>query len=88
MNSVCKRKLMKFAQSISFKPASLHQLVCFVVLTFALLSHASQVQAPVVEKGLVSYWSFDKADVEGEIVKDGWGKKRWGLFWFSQTSDR
>ena len=79
---------MKFAQSISFKPSSLHQLVCFVVLTFALLSHASQVQAQVVEKGLVSYWSFDKADVEGKIVKDGWGKKRWGLFWFSQTSDR
>ena len=61
---------MKFAQSISFKPAILHQLVCFVVLTFALLSHASQVQAQVMEKGLVSYWSFDKADVEGKIVKD------------------
>ena len=73
---------MEFAKAISFNPADLHQLVCFVVLTFALLSHAPQAQAQVMEKGLVSYWSFDKADVEGEIVKDGWGKND-GVFFGS-----
>jgi hypothetical protein len=31
-------------------------------------------QAQLVTDGLVSYWSFDKADIKGDEVRDAWGK--------------
>ena len=65
---------MKFTKSIIFKTVSLRQAICFLILAVALLSHARLAIAQVVEKGLVSYWTFDKADIEGDMAKDVWGK--------------
>lgn len=31
-------------------------------------------KSEVVTEGLVSYWTFDKADIEGDTVKDVWGE--------------
>lgn len=31
------------------------------------------VRGRVIANGLISYWTFDKADIEGEFVKDVWG---------------
>ncbi len=44
-----------------------------IILTLALASSVLQVnpsQSQVVRDGLVNYWSFDAADVEGNTVKD------------------
>ena len=46
--------------------------VLTVIATF--LSNSHLLEARVVEEGLVSYWSFDKADVKNKKVKDVWGK--------------
>ena len=35
--------------------------------------YANVAKAQVVTKGLVSYWSFDKADIKDKTVKDVWG---------------
>jgi hypothetical protein len=34
---------------------------------------ANAAKAQVIEDGLVSYWSFDEADIDGDTVKDLWG---------------
>ena len=65
---------MKFTKFITSKPVSLDKITGFCILAVVLLAHVPQVVAQVVEKGLVSYWSFDKVDVKGKIVKDSWGK--------------
>lgn len=42
-----------------------------LILTLAILIfQANPLMSQVVEDGLVSYWSFDAADVKGDIVKD------------------
>jgi len=65
---------MKSTETITPQSMSLHQIACFWLLALVLLVYGPQAIAQVVEKGLVSYWSFDKVDVEGKIVKDRWGK--------------
>lgn len=40
-----------------------------LVLAFLVL-HTNPLESQVVEKGLVSYWSFDDADVQGKTVID------------------
>ncbi len=46
-------------------------LVSAFVLTFCAYTGMSQAQ--VVEEGLVSYWTFDEADIGGETLKDIFG---------------
>ena len=45
------------------------------VFTLILLSTAITMNAPaqVVTDGLVSYWTLDRKDIEGNTVKDVWG---------------
>lgn len=49
-----------------------------LVITFAVIATificANMAKAQVVTKGLVSYWTFDKADIDGDTVKDVFGK--------------
>ena len=50
-------------------------LVTIFVLVIAICFVCTNVtQAQIVEKGLVSYWSLDKADIKGKTVKDVRGK--------------
>ena len=47
-----------------------------IILTLALailVLQTNPAESQVVRDGLVSYWSFDAADVEGNTVKDGIG---------------
>ena len=71
---------MTFTKPITFKPVSLQRIACFCIIAVVLLAHAPQAVAQVVEKGLVSYWSFDKTDVEGKVVKDSWGQNDGAFF--------
>ena len=65
---------MRLTKPTTFKTVRLHPIACFCLIAVVLLAHAPQAVAQVVEKGLVSYWSFDKTDVEGKVVKDSWGQ--------------
>ena len=65
---------MAFTKPIMAKNVSLHKAACLLILAVVLLSHARLSIAQMVEKGLVSYWTFDKVDIEGDIAKDVWGK--------------
>lgn len=44
--------------------------ISFYVITMLTFTYANMVEAQIVTDGLVSYWTFDKADVDGKIVKD------------------
>ena len=66
---------MKFTKSIiNYQKRESAPSNLFLILAVALLSHARLVIAQVVEKELVSYWTFDKADIEGDMAKDVWAK--------------
>ena len=42
--------------------------------TIITLMSANITKAQVAQDGLVSYWSFDEADISGDIVEDVWGE--------------
>ena len=44
-----------------------------LITVLVLTSMASMAEAQLVTEGLVSYWSFDEASIEGDVVKDLWG---------------
>jgi len=44
-----------------------------LTVTIIALMSANITKAQVVEDGLVSYWSFDEADIDGNTAKDTWG---------------
>lgn len=46
----------------------------FILIIMVTVFIAVVVKAGVVTDGLVSYWTLDKNDIKGEIVKDVWGK--------------
>ena len=48
-------------------------LVCLVVATMFIATQAL-AQGPVVTDGLVSYWTFDEADIQDKTAKDVFGK--------------
>jgi hypothetical protein len=52
---------------------SIKNFITLFILTVivAFASYTNQVEAKLVEKGLVSYWSFN--DIKGKTVKDDWG---------------
>jgi hypothetical protein len=42
--------------------------------TIITLMSANMTKAQVAQDGLVSYWSFDEADISGDTVEDVWGE--------------
>ncbi|MYG00383.1 LamG domain-containing protein [Candidatus Poribacteria bacterium] len=44
--------------------------ICLILVISILVFNTIPLESQVVEEGLVSYWSFDDADVRGDIVKD------------------
>lgn len=49
-------------------------LIKFFLLTFiSIFAICTALNAKIVEESLISYWSFDQADIEDDIVKDSWG---------------
>jgi hypothetical protein len=49
-------------------------ITIFTFIVMAAIAWQSDTSwGQVVTDGLVSYWSFDKADIEGETAKDIWG---------------
>ena len=46
-------------------------LACMLV--FMVASINMDVCAEVIEDGLISYWTFNKADIDGDTAKDVWG---------------
>lgn len=50
-------------------------LLSFFALTIAIANISPNViAANIVTEGLVSYWTFDEADISNDTVKDVWGK--------------
>lgn len=47
-------------------------MVFTLIFAVALGTNIALAQR-IVTNGLISHWSFDKADVEGDIIKDAWG---------------
>ena len=45
-------------------------LALLIVTVFA---YANMAKAQIVEDGLISYWTFDNADIDGDTLKDLWG---------------
>ena len=51
------------------------KLLCFLTLTVAIaITSFNGIAGTVVTDGLVSYWTFDEADITDDTVKDVWGK--------------
>ncbi len=48
-------------------------IIAFALVIATVFTHANMAKAQIVTKGLVSSWSFDKASIKGETVKDLWG---------------
>lgn len=47
----------------------------FVMAVLIILAlQVSTAKGAVVTEGLVSYWTLDEAHIEGDTVKDVWGK--------------
>lgn len=50
-------------------------VIIFILSVITILVGQIDIaKSQAVEEGLVSYWSFDKVDIEGDTVKDLWGK--------------
>ncbi|MBM3242874.1 LamG domain-containing protein [Candidatus Poribacteria bacterium] len=47
--------------------------ICVFTIMVTPIWHANVADAQLVERGLVSYWAFDKDTIEGGILKDVWG---------------
>ena len=45
-------------------------VVCSLVSVAVALTYVNAANTQIVKEGLVSYWTFDKADVEGNSAKD------------------
>ena len=49
-------------------------ITVFVLALMILVLQTNPAKGQVVTDGLISYWTFDKADIEGDTAKDVWGK--------------
>jgi len=49
------------------------KILITLAVIVTVLTYANIAKAQVVKDGLISYWSFDKADTAGKTVKDIWG---------------
>ena len=48
-------------------------ITVFVLALIILALQTNPAKGQVVTDGLISYWTFDKADIEGDTAKDVWG---------------
>ena len=48
-------------------------LFCVLVVMVAICTWADMAAAQVVTNGLVSYWTFDESDIDGDTVRDASG---------------
>jgi len=48
---------------------------CAGVVLAAILWQAGVAQSQVITEGLLSYWTFDAADISGRTAKDAWGDR-------------
>jgi hypothetical protein len=44
-----------------------------IVVGASILMCAFVAKAQIVQEGLISYWTFDEPDIDGDTVKDVWG---------------
>jgi len=57
------------------------RFIIFILLfTATIFAYGSMVKAQIVTDGLVSYWTFDAADIDGEIAKDIQGENDGTIF--------
>lgn len=49
------------------------RIVFALAVIATVFTSANQAKAQIVTEGLVSYWTFDKADITDKTVKDVWG---------------
>ena len=47
-------------------------MIFTLILAVALEANTAAAQR-IVTDGLISHWSFDKADIQGDTIKDAWG---------------
>ena len=47
--------------------------IVLIVVVTSFLMCAFVAKAQVIQKGLISYWTFDEPDIDGDTVKDVWG---------------
>lgn len=52
--------------------------VLTIIVTF--LMYANVAKARTVEDGLVSYWTCDQADIDGDTLRDAWGENHGKIF--------
>jgi hypothetical protein len=48
-------------------------IIVFALVITTTFVYTNIAMAQIVTDGLVSYWTFDKSDINGETVKDVWG---------------
>ena len=64
------------AKALSNNPTSAKAALTIIFILMVIASVfmcAGPVKAQVVMEGLVSYWTFDESDIDGETVTDVWG---------------
>ncbi len=61
-----------------FEKALTTTLALMFVATF--LMYASMAEAQILTEGLVGYWTFDEADIDGDIVRDFIGDNDGSIF--------
>ncbi|MBD3180897.1 hypothetical protein GF312_01325 [Candidatus Poribacteria bacterium] len=44
-----------------------------LLAVYTCISFNLNIQAAIVTDGLIGYWTFDKADIEGKMIKDSVG---------------
>jgi len=47
--------------------------IVFALVIATAFMYANMAKAQIIEEGLVSYWTFDRASIKGKTVKDVWG---------------
>ena len=50
------------------------KLIFLLTLTLAIAMFSHNGNTAPVTDGLVSYWTFDRRDIDGNTVKDVWAK--------------
>ena len=48
-------------------------MIIFALVIAAAFMYTNVAKAQIVTEGLVSYWTFNKSDIDGETVLDVWG---------------
>ena len=54
------------------------KLIFLLTFTFTITMFSHNGNTAPVTDGLVSYWTFDRQDIDGDIVKDVWGENTMG----------